>query len=495
MKEPFAKFFARHLEENDRATVSRRNFRKQFMTNCSFIHVADVHLDRPLDNVRRIDDSMAERLHQASRNSFERVVDIAIEQNVSAVVIAGDLFDGPVRDVGSGLWVEGQFKRLEAENIPVALILGNHDASSSAGRACKWGSNVHEFGAQEPSTLHIENAGLAIHGQSFGARAESEDLAAKYPTASMGSFNIGVLHTSLGGSSSSHDTYAPTTPTVLENAGYDYWALGHIHQRTLKSHSSRCYVGYSGNTQGCNIRETGAKGCQLVEIVDGKINRNEFLATDFFRWSSLILDLTRVDHLRDVEDLLESELPDLHEEADGRPLALRLTLTGNTQLHAELSRAGTHEELSQLLAQRLRQYGDFSLEAVKVRTAPDTTAPMGGIEIPVQYLSRISESIKADAIVRGEFQSCLDELLKKARHELSEYGWKLEEHDATTNADTANKSDGVSISDTAANKEPMETSAEHEQQDWELADERRDLAHYVAEAESLLVARLMGDAS
>ena len=195
------------------------------MTNCSFLHVADVHLDRPLDNIKRLDPRMAERLHKASRQSFEHIVDLAIEKQVACVVIAGDLFDGPVRDVGSGLWVEGQFKRLEADNIPVALILGNHDANSAAGRVSQWGSNVHQFDSDASETKLLDASGLAIHGQSFGARAELQDLAAKYPASAAGYFNIGLLHTSLAGSAS-HDTYAPTTISVLDNSGYDYWALG-----------------------------------------------------------------------------------------------------------------------------------------------------------------------------------------------------------------------------------------------------------------------------
>ncbi|MEM8736132.1 MAG: metallophosphoesterase, partial [Planctomycetota bacterium] len=97
------------------------------MMKHSFIHVADVHLDRPLDNLRRRRKDLSEQLHESSRESFARVVDLAIAKSVDAFCIAGDLFDGPIRDASAGLWVSTQFKRLTRHQIPVFLIRGNHD--------------------------------------------------------------------------------------------------------------------------------------------------------------------------------------------------------------------------------------------------------------------------------------------------------------------------------------------------------------------------------
>src|SRR2546427_294312 len=80
--------------------------------------------------------------------------------------------------------------------------------------------------------------------------------------------NVGLLHTSLNGREG-HDDYAPCTAATLTNRGYDYWALGHVHRREVVS--SDPYVVYSGNLQGRNARETGAKGATIVEVHEGRV--------------------------------------------------------------------------------------------------------------------------------------------------------------------------------------------------------------------------------
>ncbi len=260
------------------------------MSRIRFLHAADVHLDSPLCSLRNLDEVTASQLHRASRRSLERIVQVAIEKKVAALVIAGDLFDGPVRDAGAGLWVESLFKRLVREGIAVVLIRGNHDAVSNASRVTNWPEGIFELSSEAAHTVQLDAARLAIHGQSFGARAESKDLAQSYPQAVMGYFNIGLLHTSLAGSSQ-HDSYAPTSIDLLESKGYQYWALGHIHQRTEQSLSKKCWIGYSGNTQGRHVRECGAKGCYLVHVEDNHLEKMEFIPTDSVRWHLVTVDL------------------------------------------------------------------------------------------------------------------------------------------------------------------------------------------------------------
>lgn len=390
------------------------------MSNTRFLHVADVHLDSPLANLKRLDQATADRLRQASRQSWEAVVEAALLHEVALVAIAGDLFDGPVKDAAAGLWIGSQLKRLTRAGIQVALIRGNHDAVSNAARIADWPEGVFEFGSATPETLHLESAGIAVHGQSFGARVEAEDLAARYPAALPGYFNLGLLHTSLAGSGS-HDTYAPTSLSTLENMGYDYWALGHIHQRSQASLSETCYVGYSGNTQGRHIREQGAKGCQLVEVCDGKLTGISFVPTDSLRWEEVELDLSELDDLRDIEDELEQPLSGHVERAEGRPLAVRVRLTGNTRLHAVLTRPGTLERLVESLGHRFSELGDVWVEAVKVATAPSMERSSDETLLPLKYLSQVSDACRNDQVIRKELAGVLEELLKKARHDLATY--------------------------------------------------------------------------
>lgn len=396
------------------------------MARIRFLHAADVHLDSPLCSLRRLDEATATQLHRASRRSLETIVQTAITQKVAAVVFAGDLFDGPVKDAGAGLWVESQLKRLVREKIAVVLIRGNHDAISNAQRVIHWSDGIHDLSSDEPQTVRLDDARLAIHGQSFGARAESTDLAASYPTAVMGYFNIGLLHTSLSGSSQ-HDSYAPTSIGLLESKGYQYWALGHIHQRTERSLSNKCWIGYSGNTQGRHVRECGPKGCYLVHVEDNQIESMEFIPTDSLRWQVLSVDLQSAQRLSDIEDLVENGLCPSIDSTRGNDIALavRLHLEGSTSLHAELTQPATFDGLSDALALRIHAFGDVWLESIKVRTHPAKLMTNADLDVPLKYLSLVADEVRADAKLQKEMWKELDELLKKARVELAEVDWPL----------------------------------------------------------------------
>lgn len=390
-----------------------------------FIHTGDVHLDSPLDQLRKLDRQTAEAVERASRHSFETVVNVALEREVAALVIAGDLFDGPVKDASGALWVDSLLKKLSRAGIAVLLIQGNHDAQSNAARVTKWSAGITNFGISQPATVLLDNCGLAIHGQSFGLREVKEDLAAKYPDPVAGYFNIGLLHTSLSGNAA-HDTYAPTSIEVLASRGYQYWALGHIHKRSEQSLSSNCWIGYCGNTQGRHIRETGPKGCHLVHVEDHELSQVEFIATDSVRWSELTLDISSLESLGDLDDAVCEGASEVLSSADSRHTAVRIRLSGATRLHSELTNPKTVDEVTATLAERLSEMGQIWLESVKVATsAPRINFAHGDLELPLNCLSEIVDEIRNSESQRKELFKSLEEIGRKVRSDLLPYGWGL----------------------------------------------------------------------
>ena len=239
-----------------------------------FIHAADLHIDSPLRGLSRYPGPPLERLRGATRRALERLVDLALAEQVDFVLLAGDLYDRDWPDFHTGLFVRSQMVRLGQAGIRVFIVQGNHDAHGVITRQVSWPDNVKLFSSRSAETVHWAEIGVAIHGRSFPDRAVPEDLVPDYPPAVPGCFNIGLLHTSLTGMEG-HDTYAPTSVAVLQTKGYDYWALGHVHQRQVVSQQPR--VVYPGNMQGRHARETGAKGCELVKLLDQhKVVRNGF---------------------------------------------------------------------------------------------------------------------------------------------------------------------------------------------------------------------------
>lgn len=223
-----------------------------------FIHASDIHLDSPLRGLSSFDDAPVDQIRTATRRAFENLVDLAIRESVSFVLIAGDLWDGNWLDAGPGLFFIKQAKHLREADIEVYVVKGNHDAGNTLTRELRYPDNVHLFDHSRPGTKHVEALNVAIHGQSFREANIMGDLAALYPAPVPGAFNIGLLHTCLDGDSR-HYAYAPASVDALAAKGYQYWALGHVHQRRLLERNGVPIV-FPGNLQAVISRRPGQKG-------------------------------------------------------------------------------------------------------------------------------------------------------------------------------------------------------------------------------------------
>lgn len=297
------------------------------MTSFRFLHAADIHLDSPLHGLSKYEGLPVDDIRSATRAAFDNLVQCAVDEAVDFVVIAGDLFDGDWRDMGTGLYFARAMGRLDQARIPAFLLAGNHDAASVISRTVPWPPNVRLFGSRRPETHRLPEISVAVHGQSFATQAVTENLVIAYPQAEAHTFNIGMLHTALAGRQG-HADYAPCSVDDLRSRGYDYWALGHVHEFEVVS--TEPYVVFPGNVQGRTIRETGAKGAVLVSVTDGEVTSADRIDLDVIRWSRLEVDCSGA-RMDEVVDLLRSALVGLHgSNVSGRPLIARLTLTGET---------------------------------------------------------------------------------------------------------------------------------------------------------------------
>ena len=68
---------------------------------CAFSTPLIFHLDSPLRSQALRDPDRARRLHGASRLALTRLVNAAIDEDVAALLLAGDIFDNEVGDVTS----------------------------------------------------------------------------------------------------------------------------------------------------------------------------------------------------------------------------------------------------------------------------------------------------------------------------------------------------------------------------------------------------------
>ncbi|HEU0134880.1 MAG TPA: DNA repair exonuclease [Allosphingosinicella sp.] len=300
----------------------------------SFLHAADIHLDSPLHGLSRYDGIPADEVRGATRAAFDRLVRYAVDERVSFVVLAGDLFDGEWRDMGTGLYFARAIGRLAEAGIPVFILKGNHDAASALTSTLPWPGNVRIFGTRQPETFRIDELGVALHGQSFSTPHVTDDLAAGYPGPVPNAFNIGVLHTALAGHAN-HAPYAPCSIAGLQSKGYDYWALGHVHDFAVVSTDPP--IVFPGNLQGRNIRETGSKGAVIVEVRDGAVARLRPIELDVLRWARAEVDCSEAADIDSVHGKVRDSLSDIYAStAQGRPLIVRVTLVGETAMAGAL---------------------------------------------------------------------------------------------------------------------------------------------------------------
>jgi DNA repair exonuclease SbcCD nuclease subunit len=298
-----------------------------------FIHAADIHLDSPLRGLERYEGAPVERIRGATREALRALVRLAIEEKVAFVVIAGDLFDGDWKDYNTGLFFASQMAVLRAEGIRVFLVTGNHDAASTFSKKLKLPENVHRFSERKPESVRLESPSVVLHGQSFARKEVRDNLAAAYPDAVPGAYNIGILHT-CGEGREGHESYAPCKLDDLRSKGYEYWALGHVHRREILSESP--WIVFSGNVQGRHIRETGAKGCTLVSVDNEGRTTLEARTLDVLRWACLSIDARLAESADQLLDHVQEAIAEELAELEGHLLAVRLEIAGTSPIHATL---------------------------------------------------------------------------------------------------------------------------------------------------------------
>ncbi len=383
-----------------------------------FIHAADPHLDSPLRGLEAHEGAPIALLRGATRRAFENLVQLAVDEAVHAVVIAGDLYDGDWKDYSTGLFFRSQMVRLLEKGISVYLIAGNHDAASVISKRLSLPENVHVFSTRTTESKEVPGHPVVIHGRGFPNRAVPENLAKEYPSAILGKFNLGLLHTSLNGRPG-HDTYAPCGETDLREKGYDYWALGHIHQPEVISQDP--WIVFAGNCQGRHARETGPRGCRLITVNDSlEVESVDWHPLDVVRWKELAVNLTKSDSESDALRRIGDAMEDAVAAAEGRLVAARIVITGATSLHGSL-----HRDFQRWRAEVQAKAQDQGEEAIWIERIAISTTPLYDVAQLAERddLTRIVvESLNQDnaelAALPSEIEDMLQVLPLEVRREV-----------------------------------------------------------------------------
>jgi DNA repair exonuclease SbcCD nuclease subunit len=316
-----------------------------------FVHTADLHLDSPFRGLAEVSPELQVTLRDATFQAFERIVDLCLAREVDGLLVAGDVYDAADRSLRALARLRHQFERLAERGVGVFLCHGNHDPLSGWGARFTFPGNVHVFGAGGVEARPLLRGGVElarVYGVSYGAERVTDNLALRFRKAANTPFAVGLLHTNVG-NDPNHLNYAPCELTDLirpggGQAGMDYWALGHVHAHRVL-HVSGPTVIYPGNPQGRHPRETGPRGCYLVEVSDRAEVKYEFVPVDVVRWHEESVPIEGLQQLEELLARFEARMEDLRREEADRGNIVRWRLEGRGPLHRELIRQGRTEDL------------------------------------------------------------------------------------------------------------------------------------------------------
>jgi exonuclease SbcD len=375
-----------------------------------FVHTADIHLDSPLRSLSLRNPDLAGLIGDATRQALVAIVDLCIDEQVDALVIAGDLYDGDQTSMKTARFLALQMMRLHEAGIKTYTIRGNHDALSRITQELVLPPSVKVYGGRaEAVELEKDGLTIAMHGISFSKPHAPESLLPKYRPPVSDAINIGIMHTSLAGAPG-HDVYAPCNILDLHTHGFDYWALGHIHQRT--DHKGARSVVMPGMPQGRDINEAGAKTVSLVTVGNDRRVTVEERLTGIAQFERVTVNLDGISEWRDAVGAIGEALHFERGRTLSSHLVARLRLTGATPLAWRLRRDG---DLALAEAeQRAEQIGRTWIEKLEL----DVRQPQEAAATSADPVVELGHLMRDDVMARSRFRDEVSQMVKDLLDEL-----------------------------------------------------------------------------
>ncbi|MGN7802494.1 metallophosphoesterase family protein [Ensifer sp. 22521] len=376
-----------------------------------FLHTADVHLDSPLKTLALRNPELSDLIGLATRRAFVRIIDLCLEEQVDALVLAGDLYDGDQTSMKTARFLAEQLHRLHVAGIRTFIIRGNHDALSRITSELVMPESVKVFGATSEAVAVDRGGGhfsVAIHGLSFAKPHAPQSLLRHYALPIPDAVNIGIMHTSLGGSEK-HDLYAPCSVADLQQSGFQYWALGHIHKRSVVADASSAIV-MPGMPQGRDINEDGPKSVSLVTIEDDRTVTIEERHTSVAQFERLHVDVSEASDWNELVGQVSRQLETLRSTVNANHLVARIQLHGANPLAWRIRR--DLDLLRTEMETRGAMIGDVWIDKMQTACMEPGTDRSGGA------LAELSSIIDGDVLTSTAYKQELTAIAEELRGQL-----------------------------------------------------------------------------
>ncbi len=246
----------------------------------TFIHTGDLHLGLQFRSMKFDSNNRRYELW----HTFERIVNMAVEEEVDFLFIAGDLFEESYFTLKDIRRVKGILSK--AEKVEILIAAGNHDPlnKNSLYYSIKWPENVTIFGTAGIEKKEFPHKNTAVFGYSWYKGEIEEDPFINFQGIDKEKINILLIH---GDALTRDEKYLPLDSKYLQSLGFDYIALGHIHQPTIISEK----MAYCGSPEPLSFKETGDHGI-IKGAIENKKTNIDFIpfSSRTFKEENIILD-------------------------------------------------------------------------------------------------------------------------------------------------------------------------------------------------------------
>lgn len=289
------------------------------------IHCADLHLDSKMQT--NLTKEQAKERKAEILETFLAMVDYASENDASAILIAGDMFDTKKVTARTRNVVKEAI--LNNPDIMFYYLKGNHDIVGFIDETDELPSNLKLFGSEWTSYCPQEGCDIRITGVELNADNSSKIYSSLVLDTSC--INIVMLH--------GQETQSRTDRTecidlrALRNKGIDYLALGHIHGYKQEKLDARGVYCYPGCLEGRGFDECGEHGFVLLDIDENKRTvSSSFIPMAFRKFYCFSADISGCMTTPEIERRVREILAAEHfEETD----LIKLVLKGSVDVECE----------------------------------------------------------------------------------------------------------------------------------------------------------------
>ena len=350
------------------------------------IHCADLNLDSKM--TANLSKEQAKERRNEILRTFTRMVEYAKKNNVSVILIAGDLFDN--RNVSAMARNTVRDVIVQNPEIDFLYLKGNHDSDNFLSKMDEVPDNLCMF---KENWMTYKYGKVAISGlelDSTNSHMAYNTLALDY-----NDFNIVMLHGQLAGYKTKNRAEIISLDD-LKNKNIDYLALGHVHERQFDRLDARGNYCYCGCLEGRGFDECGEKGFMLLDVdTDNGTAKVEFVPLSSRNYYTLPVDVTGIESTQEAALRMGEAITS---SGFSSKSLVKFVLTGEVDVECELD--------TQFLEEQFQDYFYFEKVYNETRLLVnyndyEKDASLKGQFVRLVYASDLSEEEKSKVIRTG----------------------------------------------------------------------------------------------